>query len=122
MLIDSGSGSSAELFARVVQIEKRGVVIGDRSAGAVMEALAYASGQGDLDLAILYGFVVTEADLLMKDGHSLEGTGVTPDELLLPTGQDLALGRDPVLARAAKLAGLDLDAVAAGKLFPFEWK
>lgn len=122
VLIDSGSGSSAELFARVVQIEKRGTVIGDRSAGAVMEALAYASGQGDLDLAILYGFVVTEADLLMKDGHSLEGAGVTPDELLLPTGQDLALGRDPVLARAAKLAGLDLDAVAAGKLFPFEWK
>lgn len=122
VLIDGASGSSAELFARVVQLEKRGVVIGDRSAGVVMEAMGYGGAQGSLDLAIFYGFMVTDADLLMKDGRSLEGTGVAPDELLLPTGQDLAMGRDPVLARAAKLAGLDMDAVAAGKLFPFEWK
>ena len=122
VLIDGASGSSAELFARVVQLEGRGVVIGDRSAGAVMEALAYGSAQGDLDLAIVYGFMVTDADIIMKDGRSLEGAGVVPDEVVLPTGQDLATGRDPVLARAAKLAGLELDAVAAGKLFPFEWK
>jgi len=71
---------------------------------------------------MLYAFVVTDADLVMKDGHSLEKMGVTPDEVLLPSGADLASGRDPVMARAAKLAGLDLDSVAAGKLFPFEWK
>jgi carboxyl-terminal processing protease len=122
VLIDGASGSAAELFARVVQLERRGVVIGDRSAGAVMEAIPYGSAQGDLNLAIVYGFMVTDADLIMKDGHSLESAGVIPDELVLPTGQDLAQGRDPVLARAAKLAGLDLDPVAAGKLFPFEWK
>ena len=58
----------------------------------------------------------------MPDGRSLEGSGVTPDELLLLTGGDLAAGRDPVLARAAALAGLELDALAAGGLFPFEWK
>jgi carboxyl-terminal processing protease len=122
VLIDSASGSSAENFARIVQLEKRGVVIGDRSAGAVMEALGYGGAQGSLDLAVFYGFSVTDADLIMKDGKSLEGTGVVPDELLLPTGADLAAGRDPVMARAAKLAGIDLDPIAAGKLFPFEWK
>lgn len=121
VLVDGASASAAELFARVVQLEERGVVIGDRSAGAVMESMSYPFAQGD-PVLILYGFSVTDADLVMKDGHSLEGTGVVPDELLLPTGQDLALGRDPVLARAAQLAGVDLDAVAAGKLFPFEWK
>jgi C-terminal processing protease CtpA/Prc len=57
----------------------------------------------------------------MADGKSLEGTGVTPDETVLPTAEDIAAGRDPVLAYAAKLAGLEIDPVKAGKLFPFEW-
>lgn len=121
VLVDSGSASCSELLARVLQMEKRATIIGDRSAGAVMEALMYQFAQVD-PLLIIYGFEVTEADIIMKDGLSLEKRGVTPDELLLPTGADLASGRDPVLARAAKLAGLDLDPVAAGTLFPFEWK
>jgi C-terminal processing protease CtpA/Prc len=121
VLIDAASASSSEILAKVVQLGKRGIVIGDRSAGAVMEARMFESGQLAPNL-ILYQFSVTSADLLMQDGKSLETIGVTPDELLLPSGQDLALGRDPVLARAAKLAGLDIDPVAAGKLFPFEWK
>lgn len=124
VLVDAASASCSELLARLVQIGKRGTVIGDRSAGAVMEARHFPSAQlGTAEgSVILYGFSVTSADIVMTDGRSLERTGVSPDELLLPTGQDLALGRDPVMSRAAKLAGLDLDPVAAGKLFPFEWK
>jgi carboxyl-terminal processing protease len=108
VLVDSGSASSAELFARVMQLEKRGTVIGDRSAGAVMEALEYANTQG-IDTKIAYAFSITEADLIMKDGQSLEHSGVTPDEIVLPTAKDLARGWDPVLARAAALAGLNLE-------------
>ena len=121
VLIDSASSSSAEIFARTVQLQKRGVVIGDRSAGAVMEARMYQFVQGD-PVAIFYQFMVTDADIVMPDGRSLEGAGVVPDETLLPTGADLAAGRDPVLARAAALAGIELDPLAAGALFPFEWK
>jgi C-terminal processing protease CtpA/Prc len=120
VLVDSQSASAAELFARVMQLESRGTVLGDRSSGSVMEARAYGYSQG-FDTVILYGFSVTQADLIMKDGKSLEHAGITPDEIVLPTARDLASGSDPVLARAVELAGGKLDPVEAGKLFPFEW-
>lgn len=120
VLVDSQSASASEVFSRVIQLEKRGTVIGDQSAGAVMEALHYASSQG-MDVKFFYGFSVTEADLIMKDGRSLEHVGVTPDTIMIPTAKDLADGSDPVLAKAAERANLKLDPVAAGKLFPFEW-
>lgn len=120
VLVDSVSASAAELFPRVIQLEQRGTVVGDQSAGAVMEAKHYSESQG-ADTKIFYGFSITEADLIMKDGKSLEHVGVTPDELVIPTAPDLANGNDPVLARAAQMSGLNLNPAAAGKMFPFEW-
>ena len=104
VLIDSESGSSSELLARVMQLEKRGLVIGDQSAGAVRQAHIYrfVHGQG---VQYAYEAEVTIADLKMADGKSLEKTGVVPDEILLPTSQELASGADPQLARALQLAG-----------------
>lgn len=121
VLVDSKSGSAAEIFARVVQIEKRGVVIGDRTAGAVMQSRTFGRQMG-LDTVIFYGVSVTNADVIMADGKSLEGVGVTPDELLLPTAADLAAKRDPVLTRAAAMAGFELPPDKAGAMFPVEWR
>jgi C-terminal processing protease CtpA/Prc len=120
VLIDSESASSAELLARVVQLEHRGIVLGDTSAGAVMEAEELSDTIG-ADNVILYGMSVTDANLLMTDGKSLENHGVEPDEKILPTAADLAAGRDPVMIRAFELAGSPLPGGASSKLFPFLW-
>jgi carboxyl-terminal processing protease len=121
VLIDSRSASAAEIFARLVQLEKRGTVLGDQSAGAVMESRVYPHESG-LDTVVPWAISITDADVIMTDGKSLEKTGVTADESILPTPADLAAGRDPVLARAAELAGIKLDPVKAASLFPIEWR
>lgn len=121
VLIDSNSGSAAELFARIMQLEKRGLVIGDRSAGAVMRARNYPHDLG-MDVIVSYGVSITESDVIMSDGKSLEHVGVVPDKLMLPEVNDLALGNDPVLAYAASEMGVKLSAAQAGKLFPIEWR
>ncbi len=121
VLIDSDSGSASEVFARVMQLEKRGAVIGDRSGGSVMRNVAHDHQFGQ-NLLFYYSMEVTDADIIHPDGKSLEHVGVTPDEVMLPTADDLAAGRDPVLAHAAKLAGLSLTPEKAGTLFPVEWR
>src|SRR5262245_20231834 len=121
VLVDSRSASAAEIFARVVQLEERGVVIGDRTGGAVMQSRAFVHllGEGS---GVFYGASITNADVIMADGNSLERVGVTPDELLLPTAADLAAKRDSVLARAAAMAGFELPPDKAGAMFPVEWR
>jgi len=122
VLVDSNSASAAEIFARIVQLEKRGVVLGDRSAGAVMEGKYYVHAIPlDRVNVTQYGAMITVANLIMTDGKSLENVGVMPDERILPTAADLAAGRDPVLARATQLAGAELTPDEAAKIFPFEW-
>ena len=120
VIIDSESGSAAELFARVVQLEKRGTVIGDRSAGAVMRAKQYSHELG-VETVVPYGVSITDADIVMGDGKSLEHVGVIPDEVKLPTALDMQAKRDPVLAYAISLLGGNISPEKAGVLFPIEW-
>lgn len=115
VLVDSRSASASEILARVVQLSRRGRVLGDRTAGAVMRGM-YRPFMLGTQTAIFYGVNVTNADLVMSDGGRLERVGVVPDELILPTASDLATGRDPVLARAVTLAGTPLDPTEAGAL------
>lgn len=129
VLVDGETGSAAEAFARLMQLEKRGTVIGDRTAGAVMQGELYShvfdqhammTGFIFISPWTVYSLSVTTADIIMPDGQSLEHVGVKPDEVLLPTGADLAARRDPVMARAATLLNFPLDAKQAGALFPGE--
>jgi C-terminal processing protease CtpA/Prc len=117
VLVDSGSASASELFARIMQLEKRAFIMGDRSSGMVREARTYAHEVG-VDTNNFYGAEITIADLIMTDGKSLEHVGVEPDILILPTTQDLAMHRDPVMAKAAGLVGVKVTPEEAGAMFP----
>ena len=121
VLVDSESGSAAEIFARVIQLEGRGKVVGDVSAGAVMQSIQISQEMGDTSV-IPFAISVTHADMIMSDGKSLEHTGVTPDELVLPSASDLAAHRDPTLARAVQMLGAVITPEAAGKFFVYSWK
>jgi len=116
VLVDSRSASAAEMFARLVQIEKRGTVMGDRTAGAVMTSQFFPHSVG-LAAVAFYATSITVADVRMSDGRSLEKTGVIPDHVALPAPADLAAHRDPVLARALAIAGTEVTPESAAALF-----
>jgi len=117
VLIDSESASASEVLARVVQLERRGFIVGDGSSGNVMEARIYPH-EISFDSPVSYAISVTDADLVMPDGKSLEHVGVEPDIVILPTSQDLANRRDPVLSKAAGLVGAQLSPEEAGTILP----
>lgn len=115
ILVDAESASASEISARTVQLAGRGIVVGDRSAGAVMVSRYFGHTIGT-ERVVAYAVSVTVADVIMQDGERLERVGVTPDHLIIPTGADLAARRDPALARAAELAGVALTPAQAGAL------
>ena len=70
-----------------------------------------------MDVVIFFGASITVADLIMKDGKSLEKTGVTPDIQIVPTAKDLAAKRDVVMSKALETLGVQMTPEAAGTLF-----
>ena len=117
VLIDSESSSGAEIFARVVQLEQRGTILGDHSSGRVMASRFFMHSFGDSPV-YYYGASITIANIVMTDGKSLESIGVEPDRVFLPSAADLAVGRDTLMSYAAGLAGVNLSPEDAAKLFP----
>jgi len=121
VLVNNSSASAAEIFARTVQLQKRGTVMGDETAGAVGRGKQILLRGGPLS-GLAYVVEVTVARLKLPDGTDLEGRGVKPDLTIIPTPLDLAEQRDPVLSAAAQLAaGVLLSPEEAGKMFPVEW-
>lgn len=115
VLVDAESASASEVFARIVQLTGRGKVIGDRTAGAVRESSGFFHAIGP-QLVVFYGASITISDVVMPDGGKLENVGVTPDDMVLPTGEDIATGNDPALARALTLLGMPFTSKEAGAL------
>ena len=128
VLVDSETAAYAEVFARVIQQQQRGVVMGDRTMGRVLEERMFretirGSGLGAKNLIAssnfnLAGVLVPTGDVVLADGSRLEGAGVIPDYLLLPKPADLAAHRDIVLAQALALLKQKISPEDAYRLFP----
>lgn len=121
ILVDSGSASASEILSRFVQLEERGTVIGDVSAGAVMQSRSEGKAMG-VNTVIAFGASITNADVIMSDGKSLENAGVRPDIMILPDAEDIAYERDPVLSKAAEILGYSISPQQAGAMFPVVWQ
>jgi C-terminal processing protease CtpA/Prc len=117
MLVDAHTGKVPEIFARVLQLEDRGIVVGDRTAGEMRWSKAFYS-DGDEKTPVHYGMEVTVARMQLRDGKSYEGTGLTPDLSVRPTPVDIAQRSDPALAKALAQVGSKLSPEEAGKLLP----
>lgn len=93
VLIDSRSGSSAEIFAGVLQEYCRAIIVGEKSAGRVERART-------LNLPYCTALWVTNGEVLTPKGQILEGRGVVPDIPVYLTKEDVLARRDPPLNRA----------------------
>ena len=96
LLINGGSRSGKEVVAFAIRTRKLGVLVGSKTAGAVVAGRPFLLRDRTL-------LLLAVSDVLV-DGERLEGRGVAPDvEVADPL--PFAGGEDPQLARALELAG-----------------
>jgi carboxyl-terminal processing protease len=93
ILIDGGSGSTTEIFAAGLQELRRAVIVGERSAGAVLP-----SDMIKLPTGAIFQYVF--ADFRTTSGTLIEGRGVAPDVEVKHTRASLLAGRDAQLEAA----------------------
>lgn len=96
ILVNEGTGSTAEVIAASLQEEGRARVIGTRSCGCALGVLRYRRLPNGGALAI------SEIGLVSGRGRRIEGEGVRPDVTVAPSRSDLLDGRDPVLEAAVR--------------------
>lgn len=94
ILIDGGTRSGKEVVSRALQRHKRGTIVGERSAGAVVAGQITPLSDGSLLFLAVHDIVV--------DGERLEGIGVKPD-VEVAAELPYAEGRDPQLEQALEL-------------------
>jgi carboxyl-terminal processing protease len=96
VLVDAHSASSSEVFAAGMQDTQRAKIFGSQSCGCVLGIARprVMKGGGVLEMSEVLWF--------SPKGRKLEGTGIIPDQVVVPTMFDLQRGRDAVLAEADK--------------------
>jgi carboxyl-terminal processing protease len=94
ILMDAHSASSSEVFAAGMQDTRRAKIFGTPSCGCVLGIAKprEMKGGGVLEMS--------EVLWLSPKGRKLEGTGIIPDAMIVPTLSDFQQKRDSVLAAA----------------------
>ena len=95
LLVNEGSKSGKEVFARYFRKARRGKIVGSRTAGAVIAGRPFVMADGSL----LY---LAVSDGLL-DGERPEGHGVAPD-VEVPFALEYAAGADPQKEQALEIA------------------
>ncbi len=93
VLVDELSASTSEIMAGGLKDIARARVFGRTTAGAALPSVIDKLPNGD-------GFQYAIADYISHGGVTLEGNGVAPDEVVIPTREKLLSGIDPILAAA----------------------
>jgi len=96
VLVDDGSASASELLSSAVQENRRGQLVGGKTAGAVEASIMISLSDGS-------ALSVTTFRLASGKGVRLEGTGVTPDIEAAMTVADFDAGTDRPLGTAIRL-------------------
>jgi carboxyl-terminal processing protease len=95
VLVDSDSRSAAELTPAALQEARRAVVIGERTAGAVLISQDTRLPDGGR-------LTLSRSDFVTSGGVRLEKRGVTPDVEASLSREDRREGRDPALDTAIR--------------------
>jgi C-terminal processing protease CtpA/Prc len=93
VLVGPSTSSAAEVLAAAVQDNERGLLIGRETNGSVLTSYTLALPDGG-------AVQVPAMEFIRAKERSIEGVGVTPDILLMPTLEDVRAGRDPLIERA----------------------
>lgn len=95
VLVDSASASTSEILAAGLKDSGRARIFGEVTAGAALPSMFGKLPTGDM---LQYAV----ADIKTPHGVLIEGTGVTPDEIVQPKRSDFIAGRDPVREAAER--------------------
>jgi C-terminal peptidase prc len=96
VLVDHDTASGAEILTAALQEAQIAPVVGVKTAGSVGVANQLPLADGSV-------MQVTQQRFVSPSGAQLDGNGVTPDQTVEITDEDLQNDRDPQLARAVQL-------------------
>ncbi|WAC59927.1 S41 family peptidase [Brevundimonas sp. SL130] len=96
VLIGLRSASAAEATAVAIQVNQRGVILGRRSAGALLTSNRFDLPDGGR-------LIVPVEDFRSPDGRQIEGVGVTPDIEVQETLASVRAGDDLAINKAREV-------------------